>query len=125
MLGSLDEAEDLVQETLLARLAGAAGLRGASSARARLYRIATNARSDALRRRPCRVLAADVPPAAPDAPDAPEAEVLWLQPYPDSMLDAVPDRAAGPAEAAESRERPSSSPSSRPSSTCRRASARR
>ena len=104
MLGSLDEAEDLVQETLLRAWRGRRGFEGRSSARAWLYRIATNACLDALRRRPRRVLAADVPPAEPAAPDAPAAEVSWLQPYPDSMLDAVPDRGAGPAEAAESRE---------------------
>ncbi len=104
MLGSLDEAEDLVQETLLRAWRARRGFEGRSSARAWLYRIATNACLDALRRRPRRVLAADVPPAEPAAPDAPAAEVSWLQPYPDSMLDAVPDRGAGPAEAAESRE---------------------
>jgi RNA polymerase sigma-70 factor (ECF subfamily) len=105
MLGSLEEAEDLVQETFLRAWRGRREFEGRSSARAWLYRIATNACLDALRRRPRRVMAADVPPAVPGAPErAPEAELSWLQPYPDSLLDAVPDRGAGPAEAAESRE---------------------
>jgi RNA polymerase sigma-70 factor (ECF subfamily) len=50
------------------------------------------------------VLAADVPAADGEDPDVPDAEILWLQPYPDSLLDAVPDPGTGPAEAAEARE---------------------
>ncbi len=104
MLGSLEEAEDMVQETLLRAWRGRRAFEGRSSARAWLYRIATNACLDALRRRPRRVLVADVPAADPAAADPPEAELPWLQPYPDRLLDAVPDRDAGPAEAAEARE---------------------
>ena len=104
MLGSLEEAEDMVQETLLRAWRGRGAFEGRSSARAWLYRIATNACLDALRRRPRRVLVADVPAADPASDDPPEAELPWLQPYPDRLLDAVPDRDAGPAEAAEARE---------------------
>ena len=89
MLGSLEESEDLVQETFLRAWRGREGFRGRSSFRAWLYRIATNACLDALERRP---------------PPADEADLPWLQPYPDELLEAVPDRAAGPAAAAEAKE---------------------
>ena len=93
MLGSLDEAEDLVRETLL-RLAGRRGFEGGRRPAPRLYRIATNACSTPSGGGPAEVLAADVPPAAPDAPRRPRGRGPLAPPYPDSMLDAVPDRAA-------------------------------
>ena len=104
MVGSLEESEDLVQETFLRAWRGRRGFRGRSSLRTWLYRIATNACLDALERRPRRILAADVAPADPAATDMPEADLPWLQPYPDALLDEIPDEAAGPAALAESRE---------------------
>jgi RNA polymerase sigma-70 factor (ECF subfamily) len=104
MTGSLEESEDLVQETFLRAWRGRRGFRGRASLRTWLYRIATNACLDALERRPARVLAADVAPADPAAPDLREVDLPWLQPYPDALLDAVPDQGAGPAAAAEAKE---------------------
>jgi RNA polymerase sigma-70 factor, ECF subfamily len=104
MTGSLEESEDLVQETFLRAWRGRRGFRGRSSLRTWLYRIATNACIDALERRPRRRLAADVAPADPEAPDFAETDVPWLQPYPDALLDEIPDESAGPAAVAESRE---------------------
>jgi RNA polymerase sigma-70 factor (TIGR02960 family) len=75
MLASFDEAEDAVQETFLRAWRGLSGFEGGSQFRAWLYRIATNVCLDILRRSSRRV-AGGVP-----------AEVSWLQPYPDLLLD--------------------------------------
>jgi RNA polymerase sigma-70 factor, ECF subfamily len=90
MLGSLEDAEDLVQETFLRAWRNRAGLIP-SSARAWLYRIATNACLDVLRRRPPRLLTAPVPAADPDAPVPPPADLPWLQPFPDRLLAPAED----------------------------------
>jgi len=102
MLGSVQDAEDALQETLLAAWVGFAGFEGRSSLRTWLYRIATHRCLNALRsasRRP-------VPAAFQAAPSEPSGrgEVLWLQPYPDLMLDGLPDAAAGPEAVYGSRE---------------------
>jgi RNA polymerase sigma-70 factor, ECF subfamily len=76
MLGSLEDAEDMVQETLLRAWRKRASFAGRSTFRAWLYRIATNACLDLLQRRP-RV------------PSGPGFEVTWLQPFPDRLLDAA------------------------------------
>jgi RNA polymerase sigma-70 factor, ECF subfamily len=92
MLGSLEDAEDLVQETLLRAWRGRAsfGADGRFSLRAWLYRIATNACLDVLRSRPRRILPPQVAPAAdPLAPIPPPADLPWLQPYPDRLLESV------------------------------------
>jgi RNA polymerase sigma-70 factor (ECF subfamily) len=81
MLGSLEDSEDLVQETFLRAWRKRETFEGRSSFRAWLYRIATNACLDALERRP-RVVAAH------DAA-RPVAEVPWLQPYPDQLLEGI------------------------------------
>jgi RNA polymerase sigma-70 factor (TIGR02960 family) len=78
MLGSFDEAEDLVQETFLRAWRGREGFAGGPGLRPWLYKIATNACLDALRRRSRRVTTVDS-----------IAEVPWLQPYPDRLLDEV------------------------------------
>jgi RNA polymerase sigma-70 factor (TIGR02960 family) len=75
MLASFDEAEDAVQETFLKAWRGRSGFEGGSQFRAWLYRIATNVCLDMLRRSSRRI--------AGNAP----AEVSWLQPYPDLLLD--------------------------------------
>jgi RNA polymerase sigma-70 factor (TIGR02960 family) len=81
MLGSLDESEDLVQETFLRAWRRRETYAGRASFRAWLYRIATNACLDALERRPRRPQAAEVP---------------WLQPYPDALLEGIPASDDGP-----------------------------
>ena len=96
MLGSLDDAEDLVQETFLRAWRYRHTYTGRSSIRAWLYRIATNACLDQLTRHPRRPREAPAPPgAAPALAAQPAAEIQWLQPYPDSLLDpATPDEAS-------------------------------
>jgi RNA polymerase sigma-70 factor (ECF subfamily) len=107
MLGSLEDAEDLVQETFLRAWRGRDGF-GASgnfAFRAWLYRIATNACLDVLRNRSRRVLPADVaPPSDPAAALPPPAELPWLQPYPDTLLDQVTAPEDEPAAVVVSRE---------------------
>ena len=103
MLGSLQDAEDVVQETLLAAWVGLAGFEGRSSIRTWLYRIATNRCLNALRAASRRPVAATSLPAPPPEPTR-LGEALWLQPYPDGMLDAVPDDAPGPEARYESTE---------------------
>src|SRR5918996_862111 len=102
ILGSIQDAEDLVQETLLAAWRGLDAFEGRSSLRAWLYRIATNRCLNALRARSRR------PPELEDMGDAPRptrlTEPIWLEPYPDSLLEEIPDRAAGPAARYEARE---------------------
>jgi RNA polymerase sigma-70 factor (ECF subfamily) len=83
MVGSFDEAEDLVQETLLRGWHRRDSYAGRAPLRAWLYRIATNVCIDALRSR----RALDAQPAMPDAPRY--AELPWLQPYPDALLGSA------------------------------------
>ncbi|BCJ39195.1 RNA polymerase sigma factor [Actinocatenispora thailandica] len=103
MLGSLADAEDLVQETLLAAWRGLDGFAGRSSIRTWLYRIATNRCRNALRDASRRIPAEPVPPFAPPAPSR-RAAVTWLQPYPDAALDRIVERAPDPAARYLSRE---------------------
>jgi RNA polymerase sigma-70 factor (TIGR02960 family) len=102
ILGSLQDAEDLVQETLLAAWRGLEGFEGRSSVRAWLYRIATNLCLNALRarsRRPQQLQAmADSPTPTR------RTEPLWLEPYPDILLEEIPDNSPGPAARFEARE---------------------
>ena len=106
MLGSADEAEDLVQETYLRAWRSYAGFEGRSSVRTWLYRIATNACLTAIDRRGRRPLpsglggpgddpAAAVPAAGPEVP--------WLQPLPGALLAGQAGQAADPAAVAVSR----------------------
>jgi RNA polymerase sigma-70 factor, ECF subfamily len=90
MLGSLEDAEDLVQETFLRAWAKRQSFQGRSTVRAWLYGIATNACLDVLRRSKRRLLPPDVARAADPAavPLAP-LDVPWLEPYPDRLLDQV------------------------------------
>ena len=77
MLASFDEAEDAVQETFLKAWRGRSGFEGGSQFRAWLHRIATNVCLDMLRRSSRRTAGNSF------------AEVPWLQPYPDQLLDQV------------------------------------
>ena len=84
MLGSFDEAEDLVQETMLRAWRRRDGFQGRSSLRTWLYTIATNACLDQLRRRPRQ----PAPPVRmPGQPDF--VEISWLEPFPDSLVEPV------------------------------------
>jgi RNA polymerase sigma-70 factor (ECF subfamily) len=85
MVGSFEEAEDLVQETFLRAWRKRESFEGGAGFRAWLYRIATNASLDAIRGRSRRV-----------ASLGSFAEVPWLQPYPDRLLDEVAPRDAEP-----------------------------
>jgi RNA polymerase sigma-70 factor (ECF subfamily) len=105
MLGSVHDADDAVQETLLRAWRGVAGLRAARSARAWLYTIATNVCLTELGRRSRRVLPHDYGPAAEPhtPPGAPVAESAWLEPYPGESV-GVPAGRAAPEASYEQRE---------------------
>jgi RNA polymerase sigma-70 factor (ECF subfamily) len=96
MLGSIQDAEDAVQDTLLAAWQGLAGFEGRASIRTWLYRIATNRCLNARRsasRRPVREW--DMPNVEPPEPTR-LGEVAWLEPFPDSLLEGVIDAPLGP-----------------------------
>ena len=89
ILGSLQDAEDTVQETLLRAWRRLDTFEGRASLRAWLYKIATNACFDALDRRPRRRVlpTAQFPPTDPQQPFAPPiTEPIWLEPYPDDLI---------------------------------------
>jgi RNA polymerase sigma-70 factor, ECF subfamily len=86
MLGSFEDSEDLVQETFLRAWRKRKSFQGRSSFRAWLYGIATNACLDALERRPRRVASTEANPA----------EIPWLQPYPDRLLEEIAPSEAEP-----------------------------
>ena len=105
MLGSLEDAEDVVQETLLRAWRRRETFRGRSTVRAWLYGIATNACLDVLESRSRRLLPPSVTTAAdPLAAPALASEVGWLEPYPDQLLDEIVDVEAGPEEKIVARE---------------------
>jgi len=96
MLGSFQDAEDAVQDTLLAAWRGIEGFEERASVRTWLYRIATNRCLDARRAAGRRAPRAwDVPDVEPPAPTR-LGDVVWLQPFPDALLDAAADAAPGP-----------------------------
>ena len=96
ILGSALDAEDALQETLLAAWQGLAGFEGRSSVRVWLYQVATRRCLNALRsasRRP----AMDWPPPGVELPEPTRlGEVAWLEPYPDVLLEGLADAAPGP-----------------------------
>jgi len=105
ILGSSQDAEDAVQETFMAAWQGIAGFEARASVRTWLYRIATNRSLDALRsarRRP----ALDVFPTTLAALPEPTSSsaVIWLEPYPDVLLEELIDQAPGPEARYEARE---------------------
>jgi len=98
-LGSVADAEDALQDTLLSAWQGLPGFEGRASVRTWLYRVATSRCLDALRSARRR------PPATPPpeemkglVPPEPTrlGELLWLEPYPDAMLEGLADSAPGP-----------------------------
>jgi RNA polymerase sigma-70 factor (ECF subfamily) len=96
MLGSYQDAEDALQDTLLAAWQGLGGFEGRASMRTWLYRIATNRCLNALRsaaRRPPK--AWDIPGVEPATPTR-MGEVVWLEPFPDALLEGAIDVPLGP-----------------------------
>jgi len=104
VLGSVQDAEDVVQETLLSAWQHIATFEVRSSVRTWLYRIATNRCLDALRsarrRQPAELI---VPAGRYPEPNA-ASEVIWLEPYPDLLLEGIRDAAPGPEARVEARE---------------------
>jgi RNA polymerase sigma-70 factor (TIGR02960 family) len=102
IVGSVEDAEDLVQETLLAAWRGLEGFEGRASVRNWLYRIATNRSLNALRDRSRRPR--EVPPMAEPPKPTRRADPVWLEPYPDTLLEGLADSSAGPAARYETKE---------------------
>ena len=102
ILGSIQDAEDLVQETLVAAWRGLETFEGRASVRSWLYRIATNRCLNALRARSRR------PKEVQSMSDALEPtrliEPVWLEPYPDALIEGLADAAPGPEARYEARE---------------------
>jgi RNA polymerase sigma-70 factor (ECF subfamily) len=96
MLGSLHDAEDAMQESLLRAWRGIARFEGRSSLRSWLYTITTNSSLRLIERRPKRVLPIEFgPPADPHEPtDKPLVESVWIEPYPDERLPADSESAS-------------------------------
>jgi RNA polymerase sigma-70 factor (TIGR02960 family) len=96
MLGSFQDAEDVLQETLVAAWQGFGGFEGRATLRTWLYQIATNRCLNARRsasRRPAKEW--DVPKVEPPEPTR-LGEVLWLEPYPDVLLEGAIEVPLGP-----------------------------
>jgi RNA polymerase sigma-70 factor (TIGR02960 family) len=106
ILGSVQDAEDMVQETLMAAWRGLDAFQGRASLRTWLYRIATNACLAGLRRgRPAREIPPPPePPGEYPAATRTTAEPVWLEPYPDAWLHDLPDSMPGPEARYDSRE---------------------
>src|SRR5262249_13783301 len=117
MLGSVQDAEDAMQDALLAAWQGLGGFEGRASVRTWLYRGATsrclNVRRSARRRQgplpPGSQPPGPQPPGPqPPGPQPPEptrlGEVTWLEPCPDTWLEALPDAEPGPEARYEARE---------------------
>jgi RNA polymerase sigma-70 factor (ECF subfamily) len=96
MLGSIQDAEDALQDALLSAWQGLGGFQGRASIRTWLYRIATNRCLNALRsasRRPAKEW--NMPDVEPPEPTR-HGEVVWLEPYPDVLLEGAIDVPPGP-----------------------------
>jgi RNA polymerase sigma-70 factor (ECF subfamily) len=96
MLGSLHDAEDVLQEALLRAWRGLARFDGRSAVRTWLYRITTSACLDAIARRPKRVLPVDYgpPEGAREEGQGSPLEDVWVDPYPDEVLEVEEGYAA-------------------------------
>jgi RNA polymerase sigma-70 factor (TIGR02960 family) len=103
-VGSTQDAEDLVQETLLAAWRALDRFEERASVRSWLYRIATNRCLNALRdrRRRPRETVTEMPPGFPEPTR--RDDPVSLQPYPDVLLDGIPDEAPGPEARYEAKE---------------------
>jgi RNA polymerase sigma-70 factor (TIGR02960 family) len=110
ILGSVQDAEDVLQETMLAAWRGIERFEGRASLRFWLYRIATNQCLNALRGSARRIPPSGQqggPPAGPLPPmpaPATDSEPTWLEPYPDTLLAELPDSSPGPEARYEERE---------------------
>jgi RNA polymerase sigma-70 factor (ECF subfamily) len=104
ILGSFQDAEDALQETLLAAWRGLGGFEERASLRTWLYTVATNRALNALRaakRRP----SVELPLPERELPEPTRVgEPLWLEPYPDVLLEGFVDRPAGPEARYEAKE---------------------
>jgi RNA polymerase sigma-70 factor (ECF subfamily) len=102
MLGSVQDAEDALQDALLAAWQGLGGFQGRASVRTWLYRVTTtrclNVRRSARRRR------GTMPPGPPPPEPTRLGEVTWLEPCPDSLMEGLPDAEPGPEARYEARE---------------------
>jgi RNA polymerase sigma-70 factor (ECF subfamily) len=96
MLGSFHDAEDALQETLIAAWRGLSSFEGRSSIRTWLYRVATSRCLNMLRSG--RVRATEEALMQPTELPQPTrlGEVLWIEPYPDLLIDRIADRTPGP-----------------------------
>ena len=105
MLGSVHDAEDALQDTMLRAWRAIARFEGRSSLRSWLYTIATNSSLNMIAKRPKRVLPIDYGPRTDphDGPGEPVVESVWIEPYPDERLE-VGDGLAGPEARYEMRE---------------------
>jgi RNA polymerase sigma-70 factor (ECF subfamily) len=106
IVGSVQDAEDLVQETLLAAWRGLERFEGRASLRSWLYRIATNRCLNSLRDRSRRPQTLPMPPEQSPPPPEPTrlGQAVWLEPYPDALLEDVLDRSQRPDARYETRE---------------------
>src|SRR5215475_4571320 len=95
MLGSFQDAEDALQETLLAAWQGLEGFEERASLRTWLYRIATNRCLNARRTADRQPKAWNVPGVVPPEPTR-LGEVVWIEPFPDTLLEGTMDVAPGP-----------------------------
>jgi RNA polymerase sigma-70 factor (ECF subfamily) len=104
ILGSAQDAEDALQETLLAAWRGLAGFEERASIRTWLYRIATNRCLNTMRGS-SRTVTMDAPQSWPDPPEPTRVtDVPWLEPYPDVLLDQLTGSEPGPEARYESTE---------------------
>jgi RNA polymerase sigma-70 factor (ECF subfamily) len=104
ILGSVADAEDALQDALLSAWQGLAGFEGRASFRTWLYRVATSRCLDTLRSA-ARRNPVSLPPREGDPPEPTRlGEVLWLEPYPDVLLEGLADSAPGPEARYQARE---------------------
>jgi RNA polymerase sigma-70 factor (ECF subfamily) len=102
IVGSVHDAEDLLQETVIAAWRGLESFEGRASVRAWLYRIATNRALDALRATRRRVEDLQRMSVMPEPTR--RGEAIWLEPFPDILLEGIPDQAPGPEARYETKE---------------------
>ncbi|MGI8556916.1 MAG: sigma-70 family RNA polymerase sigma factor [Solirubrobacteraceae bacterium] len=104
ILGSLQDAEDALQETLVSAWRGLDRFEQRSSLRAWLHGIATNRCLNMLRDSARRPRSTSEPFFEPPPPPTRMGEVTWLEPYPDALLEALADAAPGPEARYDTRE---------------------